>query len=53
MLFHNLEMHLMDFVTANHGIDYAENKKAKVLEAYLYWDFFVRCIYSIVACSRY
>ena len=25
-----------------------ENQKAKVLEAYLYWDFFNRCIYPIV-----
>lgn len=25
-----------------------ENRKAKVLEAYLYWDFFIRCIYPIV-----
>lgn len=30
------------------GANDTENKKAKVLEAYLYWDFFVRCVYPIV-----
>lgn len=27
----------------------AECQKAKILEAYLYWDFYIRCIYPIVA----
>jgi len=30
------------------GANATDNQKAKILEAYLYWDFFVRCIYPIV-----
>lgn len=30
------------------GRNDAESQKSKILEAYLYWDFYIRCIYPIV-----
>lgn len=39
---------LFEAVRQYRGSNDVENRKARVLEAYLYWDFFVRCIYPII-----